>query len=58
MNLIFQDNLGYIQIQGSYTPNNSAGNVQGTITFANSGGSSGTIGTFSMPISAFLKCQQ
>jgi hypothetical protein len=57
MNLTFQDSLGYLQVQGTYTPNNSAGTVQGTISFRNNNGASGTIGSFVMPISSFLQCQ-
>lgn len=58
MNLYFADNVGSVTISGNYTPNNSAGTVQGTISFQNNGGGAGTIGSFQMPISAFLKCQQ
>jgi hypothetical protein len=57
MNLIFQDNYGSLRITGTYTPNNTGGTVSGTIVFQNSNGTSGTIGSFTMPIGNFLTCQ-
>jgi len=58
MTLQFQDNYGVVQVQGSYTSGNTAGTVQGTISYQNTnGGQTGTIGSFSMPIADFLVCQ-